>query len=965
MGEEFNVSLFEKKLQGLKDSQESINSLSAWCLENRQHHKKIVQAWLNVLKRVKVEHRLTLFYLANDVIQYSKRKNYEFVESWGTTLQKATTMVREEKVKHRILRIFKIWEQRGIYGEEFLSDLSGLISVAPAKKSETEPLEFQPSYLISKINACTRLEEDTDLKLKRMKENEHKLLCDDPDAVVASLKDRQRVEDVEKEVEDSIKLVDAVMGALKAEISARKHLLNLLTQADNFYRTQRGEVKVVSNAYKNFGLRVKNLKKRLDEMLQDESRWSSPIPSPDVNAPSPSPDSDIELPGQDELGDTTAYSLDQSYTAANFYTPIGSDQSNSFTNNGFTSFLGSNISFDIHANLFNDSNTASHVSDTPVPPPSNNLIEVVGSSQTSKSSSMSNNQPPAPQQNSFSLNNIINQLLPKSNSQMASADMGNPDHYQTTQQPPLLPPPMPPFTSPPATYPTNNVAYSDPVYPPMNDNSFGGVNTSYQQMPPSYIPPPEVQQPPNIYGAPINDQGDYNPEEELETWENDGAWPEPPDMETPESPPGYEKEGVSEPVEYHDGPNHSLMSTVEDVDHRILLPPPHLPSHLADIKGPDTDHRVGRSANKDIDHRNLISLTGSPGPETTSSVPAPPIPPNLWNIDQDYRMHGKDQDYRAPPPMMQHFVHLASEPPPPPPPMVVQVPTTNTPTVNKLKRGPSAMLRRSTTEDNVESIDMELSDDDQMAAHHIKRTPPKDRIMLAKHHGHHQHGILESPPVPPTLEDDVDATANNIIETINQDDFLEGLTEMNTSEPPPTTPGGPDNQNFKERGWYNNEWSSPNGVQYNHEFPPPGTPPAGLLRPPGDFRRPLEFQGPPPPPLPHNFRGGGMMGGPPVFPRPPPPPTEQQHFQHFGSGENSFQGHFRGGMNRGGNRGGGWAGNNNKLFINNNHNRGNHHNRGGGSHRGGYHQSPRGGRGGNNSFRGGRGRGGGNYREQW
>lgn len=43
---------------------------------------------------VKVEHRLTLFYLANDVIQHSKRKNFEFVESWGTALQRATTMVR-------------------------------------------------------------------------------------------------------------------------------------------------------------------------------------------------------------------------------------------------------------------------------------------------------------------------------------------------------------------------------------------------------------------------------------------------------------------------------------------------------------------------------------------------------------------------------------------------------------------------------------------------------------------------------------------------------------------------------------------------------------------------------------------------------------------------------------------------------------------------------------------------------
>lgn len=43
---------------------------------------------------VKVEQRVTLFYLANDIIQYSKRKNYPFVESWATALQKATPLVR-------------------------------------------------------------------------------------------------------------------------------------------------------------------------------------------------------------------------------------------------------------------------------------------------------------------------------------------------------------------------------------------------------------------------------------------------------------------------------------------------------------------------------------------------------------------------------------------------------------------------------------------------------------------------------------------------------------------------------------------------------------------------------------------------------------------------------------------------------------------------------------------------------
>ncbi|CAG2059334.1 unnamed protein product [Timema podura] len=90
----FSEQHFEKKLAQLKDTQESIQSLSSWCLQHRSQHKKIVSCWLRVLKKVKVEHRLTLFYLANDVIQYSKRKNYEFVESWGTALQRATPMVR-------------------------------------------------------------------------------------------------------------------------------------------------------------------------------------------------------------------------------------------------------------------------------------------------------------------------------------------------------------------------------------------------------------------------------------------------------------------------------------------------------------------------------------------------------------------------------------------------------------------------------------------------------------------------------------------------------------------------------------------------------------------------------------------------------------------------------------------------------------------------------------------------------
>jgi hypothetical protein len=207
---QFDEQRFEKKLSNLTNTQDSITGLSKWCLNKHLAHKSIVKCWLNVLKQgeekpqldlflyvkthlvlflARIENRLTLFYLANDVIQHSKKKNYEFVSSWGTTLQKATTLVREDKVKEKISRIFKIWEERGIYSEEFIADLHGLLAINPAKKLSVTSItsatsrspnhhqtqqsrnddmedEFQLSAVVSSIRNCVSLEEETDKNLK-------------------------------------------------------------------------------------------------------------------------------------------------------------------------------------------------------------------------------------------------------------------------------------------------------------------------------------------------------------------------------------------------------------------------------------------------------------------------------------------------------------------------------------------------------------------------------------------------------------------------------------------------------------------------------------------------------------------------------------------------------------------------------------------------------------------------------
>lgn len=58
---------------------------------------------------------------------------------------------RDEKVKHKILRLFKIWDERSVYDETFLADLSGLLT-AHTKKSSSQLTaaelvqEFQVNY---------------------------------------------------------------------------------------------------------------------------------------------------------------------------------------------------------------------------------------------------------------------------------------------------------------------------------------------------------------------------------------------------------------------------------------------------------------------------------------------------------------------------------------------------------------------------------------------------------------------------------------------------------------------------------------------------------------------------------------------------------------------------------------------------------------------------------------------------
>lgn len=113
MSAAFNTENLEKKLIQLNDSQQSIQTLSLWLIHHRKHHKSVVQIWYKALRQGMLivsnvvlfvltsviltakepAKRLTLMYLANDVIQNMRKKGPEYSKEFATILKPAFEIV--------------------------------------------------------------------------------------------------------------------------------------------------------------------------------------------------------------------------------------------------------------------------------------------------------------------------------------------------------------------------------------------------------------------------------------------------------------------------------------------------------------------------------------------------------------------------------------------------------------------------------------------------------------------------------------------------------------------------------------------------------------------------------------------------------------------------------------------------------------------------------------------------------
>lgn len=209
-----------------------------------------------------------------------------------------------------------------------------------------------------------------------------------------------------------------------------------------------------------------------------------------------------------------------------------------------------------------------------------------------------------------------------------------------------VPQPVPPVVSASMTTSTNSGGSGYMNYPGIysqqSTTPFDQYNQSMQQPPPYMagirpVAPPNIFQPGNPYNRnqsqnpyasansfinsmpqpppmppPFNNSsGDVTDEYNPDSWEIDMSWNTTQDssfnqsLDGPHSPPHYERKGTTNAIEYIDpSVNESHLAGAGDVDHRQLI--------LPNVNGLSAIGAKDRGRLVDVDHRNLISLTGSP-----------------------------------------------------------------------------------------------------------------------------------------------------------------------------------------------------------------------------------------------------------------------------------------------------------------------------------------------------------------
>ncbi|KAG6424298.1 hypothetical protein SASPL_114713 [Salvia splendens] len=161
MGDEkFNETILTEKLSKLNSSQQSIESLSRWCISHRKKAKQVVETWEKLFKAAPNEQRVSFLYLSNDILQNSRRKGSEFVNEFWKVLPTALKIVNEsgnENCRKVAFRLVDIWEERKVFGSRGQNLKNELLGKNPSPVSNGKIVVPNPIKVVKRDATSLRI----------------------------------------------------------------------------------------------------------------------------------------------------------------------------------------------------------------------------------------------------------------------------------------------------------------------------------------------------------------------------------------------------------------------------------------------------------------------------------------------------------------------------------------------------------------------------------------------------------------------------------------------------------------------------------------------------------------------------------------------------------------------------------------------------------------------------------------
>jgi regulator of Ty1 transposition protein 103 len=123
------------KLQRLSTSQQSIESVSSFCIFYSKDARGVVQIWEQEFYKAQPERKLALLYLANHILQEGRKKGMAFQEEFFKVLPKAITHMAkhsDDKAKRSLTRIVTVWEERRVFGTRHMKSFREALGMPAA-----------------------------------------------------------------------------------------------------------------------------------------------------------------------------------------------------------------------------------------------------------------------------------------------------------------------------------------------------------------------------------------------------------------------------------------------------------------------------------------------------------------------------------------------------------------------------------------------------------------------------------------------------------------------------------------------------------------------------------------------------------------------------------------------------------------------------------------------------------------